>query len=122
MINQLIRLRYKKTYICQFELVAIVAAYLSFPEVLQGRLVHHFVDNMPALQGAIKGSSSAADSARVIHQLHISMTRLQCNTWFSFVYSEDNLSDLPSRSEFLILQQMGAVRRECKPLGSRHGD
>ena len=41
------RLKFKKTYIGQLELVAAVVAYLTFPDVLSDRLCHHFIDNQP---------------------------------------------------------------------------
>ena len=43
----------------------------------------------------------------------MSMSRCRSRPWFSFVYSEDNISDLPSRFEYALLRGMGAVRRRC---------
>ena len=37
--------------------------------------------------------------------------RLGCRPWFGFVYSEDNLSDLPSRELFGLLKWLGSTRR-----------
>ena len=54
MMALLYRLQWKKTYICQLELLAVVCAYLTFGDLLRGRLIHHFIDNDPALQGLIK--------------------------------------------------------------------
>ena len=62
------RLQRKQTYICQLELLAVVCAYLTFGDLLRGRLIHHFIDNDPALKGLIKGSSSKPDSCRLIHE------------------------------------------------------
>ena len=37
------RLQRKKTYICQYEVLAAVCAYLSFGDIMANRLVHHFI-------------------------------------------------------------------------------
>jgi hypothetical protein len=73
--------------------------------------VHHFVDNKAALAGSVSGFSSKPDSARVLHALAVRVMRLACNPWFGFVYSEDNISDGPSRGDFALLKAMGAKRR-----------
>ena len=36
---------------------------------------------------------------------------LGCRPWFGFVYSKDNLSDLPSRELFGFLKWLGSTRR-----------
>ena len=101
----------KKTYIATYELLAEVCAYISFPDVLQGRVVHHFVDYTAALAGSIRAYSSRPDCARVIDALVARILKLSCRPWFGFVYSEDNLSDLPSRGVFDVLIALGSTRR-----------
>ena len=101
----------KKTYIATYELLAEVCAYISFPYVLQGRVVHHFVDNTAALAGSIRAYSNRPDCARVIDALVARILKLSCRPWFGFVYSEDNLSDLPSRGVFDVLIALGSTRR-----------
>ena len=81
----------RKTYICQAELLAYLCAYLTFPDLLKGHLIHHFGDNMAAISGVVKGGSSLPDSARLIHAIHLQVLRLRCYPWFGFVYSEDNV-------------------------------
>jgi hypothetical protein len=105
----------KQTYITQLELIAAVCAYLTWPDVLADRLVHHFIDNRAARAGLIKGSSGKADSARIITAMHVELLALRCQSWFGFVYSEDNLSDLPSRGDFRLLERLGAAWRACVP-------
>ena len=63
------RLQPKKTYIATYELLAEVCAYTSFPDVLRGRIIYHFVDNTAALAGSIKAFSSRPDCARTIDAL-----------------------------------------------------
>ena len=50
-VSVLASLRRKKKYITQFELIAALCAYLTFPELLRGRLVHHFIDNKQRCAG-----------------------------------------------------------------------
>ena len=106
----------KKTYITPLELGAALCAYLTWPDVLSDRLVHHLiVDNQPARSGLIKGASGKADCARIITAVHVELLALRCQiSWFGFVYSEDNLADLPSRGDFCLLESLGAAWRACQ--------
>ena len=81
------RLQRKQTYICQWEILAVVCAYLTFRDLLRSRLAHHFIDNQPALSGLIKGGSSQSDSARLIHEYTLTTIALACRPWLGFVYS-----------------------------------
>ena len=105
------RLQKKMTYIAAYELLAEVCAYNSFPDNLRGRIVHHFVDNTAALSGSRSGYSGKPDCARLVNALVVRILRLACRPWFGFVYSEDNLSDDPSREEFGLLKWLGSTRR-----------
>jgi hypothetical protein len=78
MIAQLARLARKKTYIAQYELIAEICAYLTFPDKLRGRLVHHFVDNKAALAGSISGFSNKPDSAGLLQVLEVKIMGLCC--------------------------------------------
>ena len=104
-------LQLQSTYICQAELLALVSAYFSFPDLLRQRLVHHFVDNKPARSIAISGSSSSRICSRILHTYHHQILKLACQPWIGFVYSEDNISDLPSRNDFTLMRSMGATSR-----------
>ena len=103
----------KKTYICQLELLAVVVALLTFPDLFAGRLVHIFVDNEAAKSNLISGYSPHPDSARLVHEYHVQVAHLACYPWLSFVYSQDNIADLPSRASFQLLRRLKAVRREA---------
>jgi len=113
MVAWLFRLERKGTYVNQFEIVAAVAAYLTFPDLLAGRFVHHFVDNNNAISSLVGGYSSAPDSCALVHAYYVAQVSLRQRTWFSFVYSEDNIADLPSRGDFRMLRSMGGTWRDC---------
>ena len=110
------RLSRKKSYICQWEILAVLCAYLTFGDILAGQLIHHFVDNMAALQGCIKGSSSRPEAARLINEYSLAVLSLSCRPHLGFVYSEDNLADGPSRDDFADMVRLGATQRAmCLP-------
>ena len=113
----------KNKYICQLELLAVSAAYYTFPDILRGRLIHHLVDNRAAMSNMISGYTSKPDSAVIVGTAQEQILRLQCYPWFGFVCSADNISDLPSRNEFGLLRRLRAVRRACclPPLRGRPG-
>ena len=70
-------------------------AYETFPDLLRGRLVHHFVDNQAAMSNMISGYSGKPDSAVILGAAQQAILALACYPWFSFVCSGDNLSDMP---------------------------
>lgn len=79
------------------EALAMVAARFTFPDVLRGRRVLHFVDNTVALSKAVHGYANAPDMAACVNALHLADASLLCDAWFEWVPSKANLSDLPSR-------------------------
>ena len=102
----------RQQYVGQLEVLAAVAVYTTFPEVVRGRDVVHFIDNAGALYALMNGSSSDVDSARLVHTFHALAVPLATRVWVAYVASKANLADLPSRREFALLQSMGAVWRE----------
>jgi hypothetical protein len=113
----------RDTFISPAEALVAACAYLTFPDLVRGRLVHHFVDNDAAKSGLIKGTSSSPHTARVLLDYHVSVVELQCDPWVGFVYSKDNLADPPSRGDFVLMQWLGAVHRPMRfpALRGHHG-
>ena len=109
----------RQQYIGQLEVLAAVAAYTSRPEQLRGRDVIHFIDNTGALFGLAKGYSGDLDSARLIHVFHTVLAAVGANPWMEFVASGANIADQPSRDEFALLRELGAVYFEVgwPPIG-----
>ena len=100
----LAKFRPREQYVGQLEVLAAVAAYTSRPDQLRGRDVIHFIDNSGALFGLAKGYSADVDSARLISVFHVVNAAVAANTWFEYVPSGANISDLPSRGEFELLR------------------
>ncbi|KAL1526088.1 hypothetical protein AB1Y20_014817 [Prymnesium parvum] len=94
LLEWLRRRQLKQKYITQWELFAVLVAFLTFPELFQFRLVHHFVDNKGALGGLMKGYSDKPDSARIINMIHAQV---------------DNIADGPSRGDFSDVAKVGAT-------------
>jgi hypothetical protein len=51
-----------------------------------------------------KGYSADVDSARLVSVFHTMNAALRSNVWFEYVPSKANISDLPSRNDFALLQ------------------
>ena len=106
----------KKSFIVFLEVVALTAPYFSsaLAELLRGRDVIHYADNTSANAGVVKGCSPSPDCDRFIGNLHFRWAELKTNVWVTYVASDANLSDDPSRRPSDIpgrlLENMGAVR------------
>ena len=97
--RQMERLKRRKQYIGQHELVAELAPYLTLPEVFRGRRVVHFVDNTSAIAATIGGYSGQRDSARIVNLFHLLRLKLQCDVTYLYVPSESNIADWPTRAK-----------------------
>ena len=98
------------THIGQLELLAELLPYLATPRRFAGADVIHFVDNTSAIYASIKGASSSADSARIVHMLHLLLAALDICVWFEYVPSKENIADAPSRGDMELLTGLGARR------------
>ena len=77
----------QKTYIAQGELLAAVAAYETFPQILRGRRVMHFIDNTQALAAIVKGYAGQPDLATLVNAFHEAVLELRCYVWSEWVPS-----------------------------------
>ena len=99
--------RAKKQYIGQLELLAALLAYTTFPDLLRGKHVVHWIDNESAVYSLVKGYSGAPDSARIVNLYHSEVARLRVTPWLEYVHTDDNIADLPSRGDFGLLELLG---------------
>ena len=86
---------------------------MTFPALLRGRRVTHWIDNTGALAALIKGYARAEDLAKIVHAFAFINLGLQCVIWFEYVRSKANVADFPSRGDFALLRGLGA---HCVPL------
>ena len=90
-------LRPRGQQINHLEALVLVAARLTFPDVLFGRKVLAFVDNTVALSKSVHGYANEPDMAAVVNSLHACDAALGVEAWNEWVPSNANVSDLPSR-------------------------
>jgi hypothetical protein len=96
----------------ELELLAAVLAYTTFGDLLRDRKLTHWIDNTGALSAMIKGYARAADLARIVFAFAALNLGLTCSPWFEYIASAANIADLPSRGDFELLHELGAVKRE----------
>ena len=62
-----------------------------------------------AEHGTAKGSAKAWDHNALIHNVWLQALQQHFSLWVYRVPTDDNLSDLPSRGEYELLHEIGAV-------------
>ena len=95
--------------ICQAELVVIPLALLAWRELLVDRDLIVFIDNDPASDALIHGTSTSIDSAAYVHYCRLLCVCTAIAPWYARVASPSNLSDAPSRGDFSFLRKSGAA-------------
>jgi len=105
--------RFPTHCIGQLEIMAALFVYITIEKFdvsrLKDRDVLHWVDNTSAIFGLYKGYSASDDSSRLIQIFHLLMAKLNFRTWWEYVASKANIADLPSRGDFTLLLQWGAI-------------
>jgi hypothetical protein len=111
----------KTQVICQAELLAVPIALATWIGAIRGRDVLVFIDNDPAREALIRGSSVASESSRYVHGCRLLCAGAGVAPWYARVASPSNIADLPSRGNFELLERSGATRVSpcpisCEPL------
>ena len=102
-------LRPRGQQINHLEAVAAACARLTFPDMLRGRRVLHFIDNTVALSKTVHGYANEPDMAAATSVLHLCDAMLGVDSWFEWVPSHANISDLPSRDQATWDEEARAV-------------
>ena len=89
----------KRTYILQGEILAAVAAFSTFPDLLRGRDVYMFIDNIGALSAIVHGYARRPDCAAMVNSFHTLVRELRCYPWAEWVPSKLNIADWASRPD-----------------------
>ena len=95
----------KHQYIAQLEMLAVLSLYQSLPEVLEGQLVVHWVDNQGVLWNATHGSAREPGCAALTHLTSLQQAALRCRVWYEYVASKANPADAPSRGDFSFVAE-----------------
>ena len=95
------------------ESIAIGLGLSTFAAELHQRKVVVYSDNKGAEAATRKGAAKAWDHCQVIHEVWTQAFLNHTHVWIERVPSEDNISDLPSRSEYwLVAEKLCAQWRE----------
>ncbi len=97
----------------QAELLPVLCAKSTWPEVFFHTRVLNFVDNDAARFGLIKGFSPTLASARLLNANSEWDARLQSRSWVERVPSASNIGDPASRLDFECLLALGYVQRQA---------
>ena len=87
----------RKTQILAAEAVAVLAACVLTPELIQGREIVWFVDNEAALSSLIRGTSRAEDVGHIAACTQVAMLECSSSVWYEWVDSDSNPADGLSR-------------------------
>jgi len=81
----------------QLELLAILTALLTFPELFRNRRALWFVDNCSALSACVHGYTDKLDMAKMANSVRLALCSLGARARFDWVPTDANISDTPSR-------------------------
>ena len=68
-----------------------------------------YSDNVGAERGTAKGRAKSWDHTCIVHGLWLKAAAINMGMWIERVPSNDNIADLPSRSDFDLLHRLNAV-------------
>ncbi len=80
----------------QLELLSILTALLTFPELFRNRLDLWFVDNC-ALSACVHGYADKLDMAKMANSVRLALCSLGVRARFDWVPTDANIADTPSR-------------------------
>ena len=104
-------LRRRRTNIVGYEVMAaLLGIYMVDDMFPHQAFVRHFVDNQPALNAIIRGSSKQDDLNSLVGSVWYGCASKLQSYWGQYVRSKANLSDGPSRQEFQLMRQLNIVR------------
>ena len=89
--------------ICGLEMLAIALGLSTFAAELRGRSVVVFSDNKGAEAATRKGTAKSWDHCEIIHEIWTMAFQIGAHVWIERVASAENISDLPSRTEYALL-------------------
>ena len=90
------------------ELLAIALGFSTFARQLGSRKVVVWSDNTGSEATSSKGTAKSWDHACIVHALWLKAAQLKAHLWIDRVPTDDNIADLPSRTEYELLYAHGA--------------
>ena len=101
----------KDNQIMALESIAIALGMSTFENELRGRKVVVYNDNKAAEAASKKGTAKCWDHCEIVHDIWTHALLNKTFLWIERVSTKDNISDLPSREEYALLEEIGAVWR-----------
>lgn len=98
--------------ITTLEIVAIMIGLSTFASLLRGRRVILYSDNSGAEKSTVKGAARAPDHNSLVHAIWTHVLRQRIHLWIERVPSKDNISDCPSRFDYRLMNEIGAIWNE----------
>ena len=106
----------QRQVICQAELAVVPLALQTWSAVVAHRDVLSFIDNDPAKDALILGSSRSEWSALAVRRTRLLCAELAAAVWYERVPSPSNIADWPSRGDIERLLALGAKRVAPRPV------
>ena len=95
--------------IMALELLAVAVALCTFSQHLTGRNVRIWTDNVGS-EGALRaGAAKAGEHNLIVHGIWLLALRRKMDLWIERVPTDDNVSDLPSRESYGLMEALSAV-------------
>ena len=102
-------MREKHTYIAHGEALAVLFALVNKWQMLRGRSVLWFIDNMGVLSSLCKGTSSVPDLGCITHAICLINAAIGLQAWYEYVPSKSNLADGGTRSRLHEAEDLGFI-------------
>ena len=104
----------KDKQIMALEILAIALGLSTFHGEVAGAVLRIWTDNVGCELSIKRGSSKREDHNLMVHAIWLMCARKDMTIWLERVPTDDNISDCPSRQDYRLLQQLGAVWAEPK--------
>ena len=104
----------KDKQIMALEILAIALGLSTFHGEVAGAVLRIWTDNVGCELSIKRGSSKREDHNLLVHAIWLMCARKDLTIWLERVPTDDNISDCPSRQDYRLLQQLGAVWAEPK--------
>ena len=101
----------KSTYIAHGEALAILFAWFHVRNLVRGRQILHFIDNLGILSAYLKGSSTISDISHLVGAGITMEVSAALRVWREHVDSHANLADAGTRGAF---QDYVALKIPCR--------
>ena len=94
--------------IMSLEILAIAFGMSTMQHLIAGQSVRVYSDNVGAERAVTNGKARAFDHSCLIHTLWLMASELGMSLHVSRVPTKENVADLPSREQYMLLNELSA--------------